>query len=100
VWRFNPEAHRAFERMGPSAIALMASVAVACALAAYGVWNRTRWGHRLALSILGVNLVGDIANALVRGDPRTLIGLPIGGALIYYLLRADVQSRFSPTSAG
>jgi hypothetical protein len=27
-------------------------------------------------------------NALLRHDPRPLIGLPIGGLMIWYLLRA------------
>jgi len=38
------------------------------------------------LGILIVNLIGDSLNALLRHDRRTLIGLPIGGAMIAYLL--------------
>ena len=91
MWRLNPQAHPAFLRMGPWAIALMATVASTCALAAVGLWRRTRWGHRLALAILVVNLIGDATNALVRGDLRTLIGIPIGAALIAYLLSAAVR---------
>ena len=30
--------------------------------------------------------MGDLLNAFVRNDLRTLIGLPIGGAMIAYLL--------------
>jgi hypothetical protein len=33
-----------------------------------------------------VNLVGDTFNAVFRGDLRTLIGLPIGGLMIWYLI--------------
>ncbi|MFL6264370.1 MAG: hypothetical protein ACJ76Y_32175 [Thermoanaerobaculia bacterium] len=87
VWRLNPHAHEAFQRMGIWAVALMAAVCAACALAARGLWIRAPWGRRLAVGILTVNLIGDTANAFVRGDLRTLIGLPIGGALIVYLLR-------------
>jgi hypothetical protein len=64
----------------------MASVSAACAFAAAGLWGVRRWGRRLAIAILATNLVGDLGNALIRGDPRTLIGLPIGGAMIAYLL--------------
>jgi hypothetical protein len=35
---------------------------------------------------LGINLVGDTTNTVVSHDWRTLIGLPIGGAMIFYLL--------------
>jgi hypothetical protein len=41
-----------------------------------------------------VNLIGDAGNAAVRGDLRTLIGLPIGGALIAYLLSPRVRRQF------
>jgi hypothetical protein len=87
VWRLNPQAQEGFRRMGPWAVVLMATVCAACALAARGLWILAPWGRRLALGILTVNLIGDLGNALLRGDLRTLIGLPIGGALIAYLLR-------------
>jgi hypothetical protein len=34
-----------------------------------------------------VNLIGDLTNAFVRNDFRTLIGVPIAGAIIFYLAR-------------
>jgi uncharacterized membrane protein (DUF2068 family) len=73
----------------------MLVVATACALSAVGLWIRARWGQRLALVLLAVNLVGDTTNAFLRGDLRTLIGLPIAGALIAYLLSARVRSHFT-----
>src|SRR5437870_12167680 len=82
MWRLNPAARVAFGGMGFWAVALMFTVAAACALSARGLWIRATWGRRLALILLVVNLVGDATNAFIRSDPRTLIGLPIGGALI------------------
>jgi hypothetical protein len=97
IWRLNPDAHRAFVSMGVWAVALMLVVAGVCTFAALGIWIRARWGHRLALAVLIVNVLGDATNALIRGDVRTLIGLPIAGALIVYLLSAGVQSQFTDT---
>jgi len=94
VWRLNPQAHEAFRGMGTWAVFLMAAVCAACALAARGLWIRAPWGLWLALGILTVNLIGDLANAFLRGDLRTLIGLPIGGALIGYLLTPRVREFF------
>jgi hypothetical protein len=37
--------------------------------------------------VLAINLAGDVIGAAVRHDPRTLIGVPIGGAMIGYLVR-------------
>ena len=88
IWRLNPDAHAAFQKIGRLSILLMLVVGSACALAAVGLAKRTQWGHRLALGILSFNLLGDLLNALVRHELRTLIGLPIGGAMIAYLLIA------------
>jgi hypothetical protein len=88
IWQLNPDAHAAFQKIGNLSILLMFVVAAACALASIGLAEGARWGIRLALAILIVNLVGDSLNAFLRHDLRTLIGLPIGGAMIAYLLIA------------
>ncbi len=88
IWRLNPDARVAFQKIGALSILLMFVVGLACALAAIGLVRRAPWGRRLAFAILGVNLFGDLVNALVRHDLRTLIGLPIGGAMMIYLLIA------------
>src|SRR5438477_5329530 len=84
IWRLNPDAHIAFQQLGKLSILLMFAVGVACAAAAIGLGKGARWGIPLALAILFINLVGDLLNAFVRRDLRTLIGLPIGGAMIAY----------------
>ena len=88
IWRLNPEAHDQFEKMGRLSILLMFVVGSACASAAIGLATRAGWGRPLALGILIVNLVGDFLSTFLRRDLRTLIGLPIGGAMIAYLLIA------------
>lgn len=94
MWRVNPDARRQLGQMGGWAPLLMAVVSAACALASSGLWRRRRWGHRLAIGILVVNLAGDAANAVLRGDLRTLIGLPIGGLMIAWLLSPLVRAWF------
>jgi hypothetical protein len=87
IWRLKPEARVEFQQIGIWSVALMAVVGTACSLAAIGLARNTEWGGRLAVGILTVNLIGDTLNALLRHDPRTLIGLPIGGLMICYLLK-------------
>jgi len=94
LWRLNPVARSGFEAMGDWAVPLMLLVATACASAAIGLGLGKRWGYRLALAVLSLNLLGDVSNAVVRGDRRTLIGLPIGGAMIAYLLSRRIRERF------
>jgi len=87
IWRVKPEAKVQFQQIGNWSIALMALVGAACGLAAIGLARNAEWGRRLAIGILTVNLVGDSLNALLRHDPITLIGLPIGGLMIWYLVQ-------------
>jgi hypothetical protein len=93
VWRLKPEARVDFQKIGSWSIALMALVGTACGLTAVGLARQAEWGRRLAIGILAVNLVGDTLNAILRHDPTTLIGLPIGGLMIYYLIRKGRAAR-------
>jgi hypothetical protein len=95
LWRLNPEAHAAFQSMGRWSILLMEAVGVACAFAAIGLARNARRGRSLGILILVVNLVGDLTNAFVRYDLRTVIGVPIAGAMIFYLTRQDRPRAFA-----
>ena len=86
LWRLNPKAHAGFTSLGPWAVLLMAAVCAACATAASGLWRRARFGYWTALAILAINLAGDTVNTLAGHDGRTLIGLPIGGLMMAYLV--------------
>lgn len=85
IWRLRPDARTDFQEMGTWAVALIAAVGAACGMSAFGLARRAEWGRRLAIGVVTVNLVGDMFNAVFRGDFRTLIGLPIGGFIIWYL---------------
>jgi hypothetical protein len=87
IWQLKPEARDQFQQIGKASIALMAVVGVACGLSAIGLARNAEWGRRLAIGVLTVNLVGDSLNAWLRHDFKTLIGLPIGGLMILYLMK-------------
>lgn len=93
IWRLKPEARFEFQQIGNWSVVLMAVVGAACGLAAVGLAKSAAWGRRLAIGILTVNLIGDTLNAIFRHDARTLIGLPIGGLMILYLLKRRRSSR-------
>ena len=86
LWGLNPHAHERFTTMGAWAVLLMGAVGIACATGAFGLWHLKRWSLLTAIAILIINLAGDTANAFLTHGRRTLIGLPIGAAMIVYLL--------------
>jgi hypothetical protein len=85
IWRLRPDARADFDEMGDWSVALMAAVGAALGLAAFGLARGAEWGRRLALGVLTVNVVGDLAHLIFRGELRIAIGLPIGVLMIWYL---------------
>ena len=93
LWNLNPEARVAFRSLGSWSILLMLAVGIGCGLAAIGLWRGTLWGVRLGLTILVANIIGDLITVVTRHDYRSLIGLPIAGAMIFYLGRSMTRRR-------
>lgn len=89
LWRLNPDARTVFQAIGGWSIAIMLLVGTACLIAAIGLWRGTLWGTRVAILILVVNMIGDLSDALLNCNFRTLIGLPIAAAMIVYLARSE-----------
>jgi len=93
LWNLNPDARVAFQSLGSWAVLLMLTVGTGCALAAIGLWYGKLWGIRLALAILFINMIGDLVNAVIRHDYRSLIGVPIAGAMIFYLAHFSTRRK-------
>lgn len=87
LWHLNPHAREGFLMMGRWAVLLMLTVCFVCAMAAVGLWRGQSWGCWTAIVILTLNLIGDTISSLFLQDRRTLIGLPIAGLMIAYLLK-------------
>jgi hypothetical protein len=94
MWRLNPRARQAFQRVDPAGPLLLGVVSAACASAAGGLWGGKPWGYRVAVALLVVNLLGDIANVLLGVEPRAIVGVPIVAALLVFLASARVRSYF------
>ena len=94
VWRINPEARDAFTQMGRWAFLLMTVLGAACAATAVGLFRGRPWGRSLAVAVLALNLAGDLANAAIRHELRTLVGIPIAGWFILYLLGSRARGFF------
>ncbi|HJY53432.1 MAG TPA: DUF2127 domain-containing protein [Candidatus Udaeobacter sp.] len=93
LWLLNPDARLAFESLGYWSLVLMLAVGTACFFAAIGLWRTKPWGTWLALIILSINMLGDLTSVFVRHDYRGLIGVPVAGTMIFFLLACDRHSK-------
>jgi hypothetical protein len=92
MWRLNPRAREGLGSLGGWGVALMLAVSIACAVSAAGLWRGAEWGRRAAMAVLLVNLTGDAVSGLSGLEPRALIGVPIGAALVAYLASRKVRA--------
>jgi len=94
AWALNPRGHQGLLGLGGWGVGLMVLVCAACLTTTRGLWVRAAWGRFLALAILATNITGDTVTAIITGDGRTLIGIPIGVAMIAFLFSRDVKAAF------
>ena len=94
IWRVNPRGHDGLVRMGLWGVALLFAASISCAAAAIGLWRKARWGHVIAIILIAINLLSDIANTVAGTEPRAIVGVPIALALLLYLLSKRVRDYF------
>ena len=97
MWRVNTRGHDGLIRLGLWAVALLFTASASCAAAAIGLWRKARWGHAIAITLISINLMSDLANAILGTEPRALVGVPIAFVLLLYLLSRAVRDYFRPT---
>jgi len=98
MWRINPRGHEGLLRIGLWAVVLLFAASISCAAAAIGLWRKARWGHAIAVTLITINLLSDIANAVRDTEPRAIVGVPIALALLLYLFRKSVRDFFKAGS--
>ena len=93
-------------RTPPVAFLLLALASTAGAADCPELLGKWGYGPVIAVAVSGnyayfgsgtMLLVADLANALVRGDLRTLVGVPIAAALLAWLLRPRTRERLAPS---
>jgi len=95
IWVLNPTAHFKLRSLGARVGFAFLLLAMTLAAAGVGWFQRKRWGWRLAVSIIGIQVLGDLLN-LVGGDYlRGVTGIAIAGALLFYLCRPPVKALFN-----
>ena len=95
MWRLNPHGHQGLLRLGYWAVVLLFAASVSCAIAAVALWKCARWGHFLAIVLIGINLISNVVNTVLGIEPRAIVGVPIALAILLYLMSGRVTNHFT-----
>ena len=93
MWVLNPSAYVQLTAIGRKIGILFPLLGVALACAGVGWLKRRFQGWVLAVLLIGGNLAGDLSR-LGSGDWKGGVGVPIAGALLFYMTRDRVRSYF------
>jgi hypothetical protein len=95
MWALNPRAYDELAPLGKPAGFLFLSLAVALILAGTGWLKRRQWGWRLAVAIIGIEVLGNFVNVFFGHVVQGLVGVAIAGALLLYITRPYVRATFA-----
>jgi hypothetical protein len=95
IWLLNSTAHKQLLQFGRVAGTLFVLLGIVLAVAGAGWFKRRIWGWRLAVTVIGVQALGDQVNAFRDNVVKGTIGFAVAGAFLFYLLRSEVRSAFA-----
>jgi len=95
LWALNPLAHAQLTALGRWAALPFAFVSPMLALAATGWFRHRRWGWTLGVTIIAINLAGDLAQILFGERWKGIIGVVLATALLAYLMRRSTRNHFT-----
>jgi len=94
IWALNPTAYAQLVPRAETVGILFLLLAVVLTIAGIGWFRRRLWGWRLAVAIIGSQVLGDVLNWF-RGDwLRGGIGCVVAGILLLFLLRPKIKAAF------
>jgi|SRR5580704_12608398 len=98
VWRLNPRAYKELVPFGKAVGIPFLLLAATLALAGIGWFKRRRWGWMLAVALIATQVLGNLVSIWMAHYLEGGTGVVIAGALLLYLVRADVRNVFVTAS--
>lgn len=95
IWVLNPRAYRQLAPLSKAVGIPFPLLTFALGSAAFGWLHQRRRGWRLAVCIIAIQVLGDMVNIFLGRILEGGVGVVIAGALLLYLLRADVKAAFN-----
>jgi hypothetical protein len=95
MWSLNPRAFRELAPHGTVVGIPFLLLGVALAVAGIGWFKSRLWGWRLAVAVIATQVLGDFVNTFSGHVVEGGLGVAIAGALLLYLLGANVKAAFA-----
>lgn len=92
IWVLNPRAYNQFAPLGKAAGIPFILLGITLAIAATGWFKRRFWAWRVAVAIITIQVLGDLANVFLGRIVEGAMGATIAGVLLFYLLRVPMRS--------
>jgi hypothetical protein len=94
MWALDPRAFKELALHGRAVGIPFLLLGIALAVASIGWFKSRRWGWRLAVAVIAIQIIGDLVNAFAGHAVEGGLGVAMAGALLLYLLSADVREAF------
>lgn len=94
LWEVNRQAEQTFRELGPRGVVFLSCVSVLCLVTAIGLWCHRRWGYRLAITLIVVNLIGDLFTLLDLRQPQAMITIIVATGMLSFLLTPAFRNHF------
>jgi len=92
AWKLNPEGHAGLASLGRIMAFPFLLLAGALFLAAIGWFRMRAWGWTLGITLIAINLSGDLFNLLFRHELlKGVVGVVVAGLLLIYMTRPRVR---------
>jgi hypothetical protein len=94
LWALNHRGHEGLSALGHLGAIPFAVLSPMLALAAVGWFRRRRWGWVVGITIIAINMAGDLGQIVFGERWKGAVGVVIAGMLLIYMTRARVRNHF------
>ena len=95
LWTLNKRGHEGLAALGRLAALPFVVLSPMLGIAAAGWFRRRRWGWMLGVTIIAINLAGDLGQIAFGERWKGAVGVAIAGLLLIYMTRSNVRSHFT-----
>jgi hypothetical protein len=100
LWVLNKQGHEGLAGLGRLAALPFAILSPMLGFAAVGWLRRRRWGWVLGVTIIAINMAGDLWQIVFGEWWKGAVGVVVAGLLLFYMTQPGVKNYFRRSGSG